>query len=288
VQGNDGDGTRDVLRELRISLEEENISYFYKWTDINPNEGSRIERLAALRNLALQPLLDMHMPDLAGIRTTSENTTVVFLNDVAACPEDILELALQRHRLQATMTCAMDWTYVGKDPTFYDVWIARGMNGDSFFEIPPDGSWDQAWNLLWNHAASQSRLHAHLPFQVFACWNGATAFSAKPVLEGLRFRESIADRDECVQGEPELFCKDLWFRGQGKIAVIPSVNLEYSDEAGLKIKKLKGYTSDLVRGKTPEDERIEWIPDPPEQVKCMPGWDKQVWRPWNNTLSKED
>ena len=48
------------------------------------------------------------------------------------------------------MTCAMDWVYVGPDPTFYDVWIARGMMGDSFFNVPDDGNWNSAWNLFWN------------------------------------------------------------------------------------------------------------------------------------------
>jgi alpha-1,3-mannosyltransferase len=38
----------------------------------------------------------------------------------------------------------MDWTYVGDDPTFYNVWIARGMTGDSFFEVLATGSWDGA------------------------------------------------------------------------------------------------------------------------------------------------
>jgi alpha-1,3-mannosyltransferase len=48
----------------------------------------------------------------------------------------------QRQYEDADMVCAMDWTYVGRDPTFYDVWVARDMNGDSFFEIPEDGSWE--------------------------------------------------------------------------------------------------------------------------------------------------
>jgi alpha-1,3-mannosyltransferase len=42
----------------------------------------------------------------------------------------------------------MDWTYVGENPAFYDVWIARSMKGDTFFIIPEDGSWDYAWNLF--------------------------------------------------------------------------------------------------------------------------------------------
>ncbi|KAL9944301.1 hypothetical protein ACHAQF_001440 [Verticillium nonalfalfae] len=180
------------------------------------------------------------------------------------------------------MTCALDWTYVGRDPTFYDVWVARGINGDSFFNIPPNGSWDYAWNLFWNHPQTKARLDSNVPFQAFACWNGATAFTAAPLLDGLRFRN--VHKGECAQGEPQMFCKDLWHRGFGKIAVVPAVNLEYSDEKAEKLKKLKGFTSDLVRHQTEEDAKIEWA-GPPEKVKCMEGWQNQFWRPWNETLT---
>lgn len=46
-------------------------------------------------------------------------TTVVFIKDVALCKEGVLELVHQRNRQNADMTCAMDWTYMGSDPTFY-------------------------------------------------------------------------------------------------------------------------------------------------------------------------
>ncbi|KAB2100106.1 hypothetical protein AG0111_0g11695 [Alternaria gaisen] len=67
----------------------------------------------------------------------------MFSNDGALCMEDLLELIHQRTLQGADQTCAMDWTYVGDHPTFYDVWIARGMTGDSFLEIPASGSWDR-------------------------------------------------------------------------------------------------------------------------------------------------
>jgi alpha-1,3-mannosyltransferase len=288
VEGNSPDGTADVLAALQPVLDGlDGLAYFYRPSEINPAEGpGRIKKLAQLRNLALEPLLSD-----AGRARASGNTTVVFANDVAACAEDLLELALQRRGLGADMTCAMDWTYVGRDPTFYDVWVARAINGDSFFEIPSDGNWNSAWNLFWNEPVARARLGDSLPFQVFACWNGATAFGAGPVLDGLRFRSTPRKGEgegkgggECSQGEPQLFCKDLWARGAGKIAVVPSVNLEYSDEAAAKIKRLKGYTSDLTRGKTEDGSRIEWQTEPPENVKCMPSWANQFWRPWNEGL----
>jgi alpha-1,3-mannosyltransferase len=34
----------------------------------------------------------------------------------------------------------MDWVYLDTNPTFYDVWIARGMTGETFFKIGEDGN----------------------------------------------------------------------------------------------------------------------------------------------------
>lgn len=288
VEGNSPDGTGDILAALGPFLGSLGMAYHYQHSDINPSKGSRIPKLAELRNLALAPLVANTTNSTTNTTTAraSPTTTVLFVNDVAACAEDLLELALQRRRLGADMTCAMDWTYVGPDPTFYDVWVARGINGDSFFEIPPDGSWDRAWHLFWNDAHAKARLAAARPFQVFSCWNGATAFSAAPLLgpKGVRFRD--VHRGECGQGEPQIFCKDLWHRGHGKIAVIPSVSLEYSNGKGRQIKKLKGFTSDVVRHESDEANAIDWA-GPPDKVKCMQGWQNQFWRPWNETLGEE-
>ncbi|KAL8796927.1 MAG: hypothetical protein Q9182_007274, partial [Xanthomendoza sp. 2 TL-2023] len=271
VEGRSDDGTFEVLLLLREEIERMGAQYLLQTNEVNPTtEGDdRIKALAELRNQALQPLIDLH----AGLETT-----VVFINDVAICMEDILELIYQRHRQNADMTCAMDWTYVGPDPTFYDVWIARGMNRDSFFNIPPDGNWNSAWNLFWNNPEASAKLNAGKPFQVFSCWNGAVTFTAQPIVEQkIKFRNSSAQ--ECSQGEPKSFCKDLWTLGYGKIAAVPSVNLEYSDENGKRIKSAKGTVSSYVGGGD-EDDKIDWMDKPPEKVKCIPNYENQHWRPW--------
>lgn len=136
VEGNSNDGTPEVLAALRTHVEAMGTEYYFETSSVNPKAGERIEGLAALRNLALQPMLDDRR------RYSGEKTTIIFLNDVAACMEDILELAYQRVHLEADMSCAMDWTYLGRDPTFYDVWISRTLSGEAFFNIPEDGSWD--------------------------------------------------------------------------------------------------------------------------------------------------
>lgn len=194
-------------------------------------------------------------------------------------------------------------------------WVARTLQGDLFFDIPPeDASWNSAWNLFWNDAATRDRYNKKLPFQVYACWNGLAVFGAGPLLglppplppsplasgggdapssggngnkqKAVGFRSP--KKGECYSGEPTLFCKDLWRAGYGRIAVVPSVNLEYSDEAAKKIKDLKGYTSSwwTEPGDDREDRsRIQWVEQPPEAVKCVPTWEDQSWRPWNESLS---
>ncbi|KAM0816881.1 hypothetical protein AB5N19_02683 [Seiridium cardinale] len=293
VEGHSNDGTLDILVALQPELNRLGLKYFLHSSPTDSKSGERVEKLAELRNLALAPLESEAM----GV---DRDTTVIFLNNVAICVEDILELVHQRILQSADMTCAMDWAYVGKDPTFYDVWVARSMKGETFFHIPSDGSWDWAWNLFWNDPKSKEKLSRKLPFQVYACWNGAVAFGAAPILglpaaaaagaEGrkkesgtkISFRTS---RDgECIGGEPTLFCKDLWWAGYGKIAVVPSVNLEYSDEAARMIKDAQGYTSKWTDKWGDDATMIDWVAEPPDQVKCMPGWENQSWRPWNETL----
>ncbi|KAF6844814.1 alpha-mannosyltransferase cmt1 [Colletotrichum musicola] len=277
VEGNSDNGTYEVLRALAPDVEKLGAGYHFARSDLDPGAGDRIKKLAELRNMALAPLVDAP-------RRYAADAVVLFLNDVAICLEDILELAHQRLYLSADVTCAFDWTYVGADPTFYDVWISRTIAGDSFFEIPPDGNWNSAWIIFWNDDESRRRFFDHKPVQVFSCWNGAVAMTARPLLDQLvRFR--APGRGECFQGEPQLFCKDMWNAGFGKIAVIPSVNLEYSDDAGRKIKAAKGYTTQWVGD---EDEieyfKLDWKSDPPEKVKCMGSYDKQTWEPWNQGL----
>ncbi|RDW66602.1 hypothetical protein BP5796_09351 [Coleophoma crateriformis] len=278
VEGRSTDGTYKVLKLLRVEIDKIGATYILTGSELNPSVGDRIKSLAKLRNQAVKPLME-HPEQF------SPETTVVFLNDVSICMEDILELVHERVYQNADMTCGLDWTFVGQDPTFYDVWIARGMTGDTFFDIPEDGNWNSAWNLFWNDAQAAQKVRAHRPFQVFACWNGAVAFTAKPLLEHkVRFRHP--SEQECFQGEPQLFCKDIWYTGFGKITVIPAISLEYTDAGARRIKDLKGYTSNWV-GHEPDgetEEKIEWENNPPALVKCMPSYSSQSWLPWNETL----
>lgn len=121
---------------MKPDVEALGTDFLLQRSSVNPKVGDRIVGLAELRNLALQPMLD----DRCRYDAT---TTVIFLNDVAICMEDILELVYQRSALGADMTCAMDWSAPrGRVPTFYDVWISRTISGDSFWTLEGNG-WDQ-------------------------------------------------------------------------------------------------------------------------------------------------
>jgi alpha-1,3-mannosyltransferase len=278
IEGNSPDGTGQVLAALRPALDNLTTTYYFESSDIDPMKMERITALAELRNLALQPLTSATERH----KFNGNLTSVAFINDVAICPEDLLELFYQRKNLGADMVCALDWTYLATDPTFYDVWVARTIKGDSFFHIPEGGSWDSAWNLFWNDPETKARYTSSTPFQVFSCWNGATAFTAAPIIDGgIRLRGN-AD-GECYKGEPQLFCKDLWFHGWGKIAVVPSVHLEYTNENAERIKALKGFTSSLVHANG-SDDLIDWQPNPPDEVRCMPNMDDQYFEPWNISM----
>lgn len=90
-------------------------------------QGKRIEGLARLRNLVLQPLFDA---------PAGSFDRVLFLNDVHLCQAELLELLLQHEVQGADMSCGMDFKelripeFEGNYPLlFYDVWVARDMQG---------------------------------------------------------------------------------------------------------------------------------------------------------------
>ncbi|KAL9022987.1 MAG: hypothetical protein Q9180_008450, partial [Flavoplaca navasiana] len=275
VEGNSTDGTSDVLQALHKDAKALGLAYSLVKSDLDPNNqtNDRIEVLAQLRNLALAPLLQSPSD------FDTADTTIVFINDISPCTNDILELIHQRRIQGADMACPMDYS---DDGLFYDIWVARSMTGDIFFNIPPSGLWKFAKNLLWDDPERKRRLEAHKPFQAFACWNGMAAMSAKPFIEkGIRFRRS--GENECYMGEPTLLAKDFWREGFGKILVVPSVWVAYSHGASVKVKEEKGYVEENVKETQPEagmQELIEWDEEPPSSIKCpIPSYSDPQWVP---------
>ncbi|KAL0933191.1 alpha-mannosyltransferase cmt1 [Colletotrichum truncatum] len=286
VEGISTDGTYETLYRLKAHLDNMGVAYNLQTSNIDSHSGDRIGKLAKLRNLALEPMM-------AEVDAYDPKATIVFLNDVAACTEDILELAYQKKTQEADMVCAMDYHFLrfaphNGEPSFYDSWISRGINGDTFLPIPdrtPKGEqWSDVANMFWNEPYSQDRYLSRKPLQVFACWNGGVAMTGEPFLsKKLDFRRSYPG--ECHTGEPTLLCKDLWKLGHGRIAVVPSVSLAYNVKDGRQIKEERGFANSWVAaenmGVTP---KITWQDQPPQQVKCMPTFHNQFWRPWNEGL----
>ncbi|KAL1889067.1 hypothetical protein Sste5346_009132 [Sporothrix stenoceras] len=287
VEGLSTDGTYETLLLLQDALTAMGTIVYIQRSDINPRFGDRIGKLAKLRNLALEPMY-LETSQMA----EDDSATILFVNDVAACTEDLLELALQQRRQHADMACAMDYRRLSRQydyhMAFYDVWISRSMDGETFIMVPPGpAQWRFADDLFPYDDVARARYAQRRPFQVFSCWNGAVALNAQPFLQKqIEFRRAHKHVGECGAGEPTLLCKDLWALGAGNILVVPSVSLGYTLEEGLDVKDTLGYTAnwtatEAAEGDAVEPVAVDWDPRPPSVVRCIPSWRKQFWQAWD-------
>eukprot|EP00823_Brevimastigomonas_motovehiculus_P004973 TRINITY_DN341_c0_g1_i4.p1 TRINITY_DN341_c0_g1~~TRINITY_DN341_c0_g1_i4.p1 ORF type:complete len:746 (+),score=152.83 TRINITY_DN341_c0_g1_i4:91-2328(+) len=193
------------------------------------NDHHRIDFLAELRNLAIQPLFELAAQ---GIRFD----TVLFMNDVFFTVDDILRLL--KHDVD--LACASDFAEVEAnqyytehgmsigDPVFYDSWVTRTIEGYPLRNAPP---------FFWSDPGLKKHLEKHLGVTIFpsfmkeinsyevkertespvrppgvhrvtCCWNGIIAIRASTFYQGVRFRRSFPG--ECAHSECSLLCKDLW------------------------------------------------------------------------------
>ncbi|KAI9709402.1 MAG: hypothetical protein M1812_007679 [Candelaria pacifica] len=277
IEGRSTDGTPEVLVALRTEIEAIGATYHHSTSDIDPKDGvrDRTEALAALRNAALLPLIQTS-------EKYSKDASIIFLNDIGICSHDILELLYQHTIQQAYMTCGMDWSGLGE--IFYDIFVARSLVGETFWQIAQDGLWKFTQNLFWADRTARRKYEAHQPFQVYACWNGGAILNAAPVMEQrIAFRRNNVTEDECYMGEPTLFCKDLWRLKLGRIQVVPTVNVGYGDplNATEQVKNSHGWLEDYidVEREEPQVEMIEWQKEPPSLVKCMTIFHEPYWVP---------
>lgn len=272
VEGRSTDGTYQILTALKDELERLGALFYMSTSDVSPQDGKqdRMEGLAFLRNLALAPLI----MDKAKY---SPDAQVVFLNDVHLCPHDVLELLYQQKMQHATMTCGMDWSHGGA--IFYDMYVARSIVGETFWQIAQDGGWQFTANLFWADRQTRAKYIHHQPFQIYACWNGGAVISARPIMDRLiHFRRNV--QDECYMGEPTLFAKDLWRLGLGRIQVVPTVNVGY-DNRTEEARDMRGRVEDTLNMTSGDlqTELVEWQESPPSLVKCMPQFHEPYWVP---------
>lgn len=275
VEGRSTDGTYSILAGLRVELTAMGVPFFLSQSYLDPKASgeNRITALALLRNKALRPLLEEGNHKHSRL---ASNPTIIFVNDVVLCPEDILELLHQRVSQSAAMTCAFDWNE--NDGAFYDSWVSRSMSGNLFFEVTHDGNHWLGNDMFFDHPDSADRWRRSLPIQVYSCWGGMVTLDATPFLQRkVTFRS--ADKDECAMGEPMTLARDLWKLGLGKILAIPTVNVAYEYVDTLKAKTRHGYVHKAVGNAqyNKDAEMVEWQTSPPPMVKCMPVFDRQSW-----------
>ncbi|BGP49713.1 hypothetical protein JCM10450v2_005618 [Rhodotorula kratochvilovae] len=257
-------------------------------------EGKRIEGLANLRNLVLQPLYD------APAGTWDR---VLFLNDVHLCEAELLEILLQHEVQDADMSCGMDFKelripeFEGNYPLlFYDVWVSRDMQGLPFYEIKqPSGEWTLPSRIM-PQSDSRFRYDSLLPTQVYSCFNGVTVLDASlfAAPHSLRFRPEPSGTDE--HSECFLLCSDIWKAlsplrldgtpnklGRGaRIQIVPRASVGYRVAEYEKARKDRNTTAFEVEGAERRAqnalEMVEWERWPPRLVTTYPygHWDNQI------------
>lgn len=177
----------------------------------------RIEYLAEVRNAAMEPLREQWN------RNGRTFDSIVFMNDILPCVDDILELIWQSRRQNAGITCAADYMYhdeIGA-PVFYDNWVARDLNGTALNNAP--------FEQVFVHAESNRRFQHHLPIQVQSCWNGVAVLDPMPFYDAnpVKFRMADISEKECSASECSLICNDYFAKGYGRIIMVPRVKLAY-------------------------------------------------------------
>ena len=187
---------------------------------------------AHMRNLALEPLKDLHL------KRRIKFDRVIWLKGFT-CPNDILENIKISLINEAAMVCGMDWAeYSGffifsdrylhlSSPLIYVLipltsWRTRDINGDQFRQSKSSSKQDAAPP---RDATGASRYSKHLPFQVFCCESGTHVVDpAQSYYQGINYRagtdyhnlssvEDVPNRPPdapCLDSSQTWFCRDLW------------------------------------------------------------------------------
>ncbi|KAG8921887.1 capsular associated protein [Tulasnella sp. 418] len=243
----------------------------------------RIEYLAEVRNAALVPLHELR--DNEG----EVFDTVVFMNDILPCVDDLLELIWQSRFQNAGITCAADYMFHDElnAPVFYDNWVARDINGTALENAPFEG--------VFHNLESSRRFQHHLPVQVQSCWNGIAILDPAPLYAHphVKFRMAKLAEGECSASECSLIGNDYWNAGYGRIIMVPRVKLAYDKRvfdiihpSRRNLTAIRGY---VRLGGLPDDPRTDpqdrswygphdrlFVDEESEELQFVPGPDA-VW-----------
>ncbi|KAF8153317.1 glycosyltransferase family 69 protein [Crassisporium funariophilum] len=229
----------------------------------------RIEYLAEVRNSAFVPLHELR--DTEGEYFDS----IIFMNDILPCIDDLLELIWQSRRNNAGITCAADYMYHEEiaSPVFYDNWVARDINGTALENAP--------FERIFHHLESSQRFQRHLPVQVQSCWNGIAVLDPAPFYSPphVRFRMAKITEGECSASECSLICNDYWEAGYGRILMVPRVKLAYDSKVYDIIHPLRRNLT-AIRGYV----RLGGLPDDPRTDPQDRAW----FGPHDRTFTDEE
>ena len=159
-ESNSQDRTKQLLASLQQDLQLRGVQNSIRMLDNNRRqEMDRIERLALIRNEALNPIQ-------SGVHGLHGRTfdKLIWLNDIFFRPESVVEL-LSTNQGRFDQVCALDYLPLG----FYDTWVMRDVQGNRPTPLWPYFKLDQDVAAL--------RKGEIIP--VNSCWNGMTIFDAK-------------------------------------------------------------------------------------------------------------
>ncbi|KAG0708531.1 glycosyltransferase family 69 protein [Suillus ampliporus] len=158
---------------------------------------------AYMRNLALEPLLELHQ------KREVEFYRVIWLKGFT-CPNDILETLRVSIANEAAMVCGMDWAESNGQFIFSDRWRTRDIHGDQFRQSTSSSKPDA---VPPRDESGAARYIQHLPFQVFCCEAGLKYRCGSDIHNASTSSDGIPPRAPdaaCLDSSQAWFCRDLW------------------------------------------------------------------------------
>ncbi|KAJ2241797.1 hypothetical protein GGI13_007196 [Coemansia sp. RSA 455] len=244
------DRTKEILHRFDSMLESLGITHrILADNTCKLRNMHRIEYLAKVRNLALEPLYS----------SDAKYGRVLFINDIFFCMTDLLELLFQARTHSAHLTCGEDFDMFNGAPGFYDIWITQDMRG----EMPK-----KEMHRISNDDITMVAQMRDRPFQVQCCWNGAALIDAQVFRgdNGLRFQRSA--EGECSASECSLFCNDMWAKGFRHAVMVPRVKVSYDINTHNLLRTPTFFPTDIPFN-NPKVEKISFRSGP-DDVICFP------------------
>lgn len=121
----------------------------------NPASVDRIQKLAYLRNAALQPYFQLNLP-------LPPNSKVIFLNDILFFSQDLVTL-INTDQGNYDIACGTDYDGIG----MYDTWVLRDILGQFTSSVYP----------IFTRSSDQAKWLRLEPVEVYSCWNGVVTFN---------------------------------------------------------------------------------------------------------------